>query len=286
MSEGVWTIRKLLAWTTQFLQSKQIESPKLEAELLLAHVLNCSRIHLFTRYDEVPAEKVRESYRHLIKQRAQGVPVAYLTGSKEFYSLPLSVSPAVLIPRSDTGIVVDQALKVLAKCSTPQFADIGTGSGAIALAILKNNKQAQAVATDISSEALAIAQKNAATLGLSERINFRQGDLLAPLGSERFDLIVSNPPYIAQDEFVDLDAGVREHEPRLALDGGPDGLSFYRRLAAHAKDYLKPHAVLMVEIGHTQEPAVRMIFEQAGGTIVGSYLDLAKRPRVVAATFA
>ncbi len=285
MSEEVWTIRRLLEWTTQFLQSKQIESPKLEAEVLLAHVLKCSRIQLFTRYTEIPADSVRDGFRSMIKQRASGVPAAYITGSKEFYSIPLAVSNAVLIPRSDTGVIVDQGLKVLAKLPSPTFADIGTGSGAITLALLKNNKQATAIATDISPEALAIAQKNADALGLKERVTFREGDLYAPLEGETFDLIVSNPPYIAQDEFPDLDTGVRDHEPRLALDGGPDGLTYYRRLASDAKRFLKPNGVLMVEIGHTQEPAVRLIFEHSGGTIIGSYLDLGKRPRVVAATF-
>jgi release factor glutamine methyltransferase len=283
MASETWTVRKLLEWTEDFLRKKGVESARLEAQILLAHALGCKKIDLYVRHDEEPAEDRRTAFREMIKKRADGMPVAYLVGHREFYSLEFAVSPAVLIPRPETETLVMEALRRLKPLPAPRVLDVGTGSGAIAVVIAKHHKTAQITAVDVSPTALAVAKSNAEKHGVADRITFTEGDLFGPVAGHTFDLIVSNPPYIAEAEFPSLDVGVRDFEPRSALAGGPDGLDFYRRIATEASNYLVPGGVVLVEIGATQESAVRDLF--AAHLEVGpTYKDAAGRPRVVSAT--
>lgn len=281
----VWTIKALLKWTTDFLASKGVEAAKREAELLLAHVLACKRVDLFVRFDEQPGEAERTKFKELIQRRMAGWPVAYLIGSREFYLLPFDVSPAVLIPRSDTETLMVEADRRLKPLHAPTVLDIGTGSGCIAVSIAHIKKDAHVTTTDVSPDALEVARRNATKHGVADRMSFLQGDLFEPLAPESvFDLIVSNPPYIAQSEFAELAPEVRDHEPRLALDGGPDGLAFYRRIAAGVGPFLKPGGSLLLEIGYTQEDAVRGLLAERPELELGATLkDAGGHPRVVCA---
>jgi release factor glutamine methyltransferase len=281
----VWTIKTLLSWTTDFFKSKGVADARLEAEILLGHVLGCKRVDLFMRFDEVPADADRAKFRELIQRRVAGWPVAYLVGSRAFYMLTFDVDPAVLIPRSDTETLVLEALKRLKPLTAPEVLDIGTGSGCIAISLAHQKKDARVTATDVSPDALAVAQRNATKHGVADRMAFLQGDLFAPLpGGSQFDLIASNPPYIAQSEFSALAPDVRDHEPRLALDGGPDGLAFYRRIATGVGPFLKPGGSLLLEIGYTQEDPVRRLLAERPELEVGATLkDMGGHPRVVTA---
>jgi release factor glutamine methyltransferase len=281
----VWTIRALLAWTSEFLKSKGNEAPKREAELLLAHVLGCKRLDLFVRFEEEPRESERTKFRELIQRRVAGWPVAYLVGSREFYLLPFDVDPAVLIPRPDTETLVLEALQRLKPLTAPEVLDIGTGSGCIAVSLAHQKKDARITATDVSPDALAVAQRNAVKHGVADRLTFLQGDLFDPLPpGSTFDLIASNPPYIAQGEFATLAPDVRDHEPRIALDGGPDGLAFYRRIASGAAPFLKSGGSLLLEIGYTQDAAVRGLLAERPELELGPTLkDMGGHPRVVTA---
>ena len=268
-----WTIRALLAWTTEFLKTKGNDEAKREAELLLAHVLGCKRFELFMRFEEQPTDAERAKFRELIQRRVGGWPVAYLLGERAFYTLTFDVNPAVLIPRPDTEALVLEADTRLKRLTAPDVLDIGTGSGCVAVCLAHQKKDARVTATDVSPDALAVAQRNAAKNGVAERMTFLQGDLFAPLpAGSTFDLIASNPPYIAQSEFASLAPDVRDHEPRIALDGGPDGLAFYRRIAASAAPFLKPGGSLLLEVGYTQADAVRGLLAERPELELGATL--------------
>jgi release factor glutamine methyltransferase len=280
-----WTIKALLDWTTEFLKSKGIESPRAEAQILLAHVLKCNRVDLLVRYDQQPTEAERARYRELIQRRVAGWPVAYLVGTRDFYLLTFEVTPAVLVPRPETETLVLEALGHLRSLTAPTVLDLGTGSGCIAISIAHQKKDALVTAMDVSPDALAVAKRNAIKHGVAGRIEFLQGDLFTSLaGGTTFDQIVSNPPYIAPGEFVVLAADVREHEPRIALDGGPDGLAFYRRIAAGVEPFLKPGGRLLMEVGYTQDEAVRTILAARPELEVGQTIkDMSGQARVVVA---
>ena len=284
-TEDRWTVGRLLTWTRDFLKKKGAESPRLDAEVLLASVLACERVRLYTQYEDEVGESDRGKFRDLVKRRSEGVPVAYLVGKKEFYSLALAVSPAVLIPRPDSEFVVVEALNRLKGLASPRVVDVGTGSGCLALAIAHQHKSARLVAIDISPEALAVATGNAARHGLGDRVEFREGDLLAPVAGEGpFDAIVSNPPYIASDAIAGLDPGVALYEPRLALDGGPDGLRVVDRLIAEASPLLKVGGYLLLEIGSDQEAPVRALIEvRPEFRLSPTVRDSGNHPRVIVA---
>src|SRR5512135_949115 len=196
-SDDHWTVGRLLTWTTDYLKRRGSEFPRLDAEVLLAHVLDWERVQLYTHYAEEVGERARATFRDLVRRRAEGSPVAYLVGRKEFYSLPLRVSPAVLIPRPDSEFVVVEFLSLTKGLDAPHAVDVGTGSGNLALACCHQHKSARFVAIDLSPEALAVADSNAKALDLSDRVEFRRGNLLEPVaGDDPFDAIVSNPPYI------------------------------------------------------------------------------------------
>jgi release factor glutamine methyltransferase len=281
----VWTVRELITWTAKHFKGKGIDDPAKEARLLLAHVLGCRPIEVLTRYDDQPTDAERQQFRELIKRRTDGCPVAYLVGHKDFYLLTFEVSPAVLIPRPDTETLVQSGVEFLKGKPTPTVCDLGTGSGCVAVSIAHQVKGARVTAVDVSPEACQVAARNATRHELSERVIVLTGDLFAPLPPDaRFDLIVSNPPYIPASEIDTLEIGVRQFEPRLALDGGADGLQFYRRMAGTAAERLRPGGQLMLEVGWTQEAAVRELFLAAGWRSAGSVKDLTGRWRVVRMT--
>jgi len=246
----VWTVGRLLEWTTGWLRGREADSPRLDAEVLLASVLGCQRIELYTRFDEVVADEPRAAFRELVKRRGQGEPVAYLTGTKEFFSLPLRVTRDVLVPRPETESIVVRGIDLCRGLSSARIVDVGTGSGAIAIALARHLPDAAITAIDISPEAVAIAQENAATHGVGDRVRVLAGDLLTGLPvDETFDLIISNPPYIREEEFAGLPRDVRDFEPRGALVAGPRGVEPLERLAAMAAERLVAGGWLLVEIG-------------------------------------
>src|SRR5262245_48094636 len=238
-SEAGWTVGGLLDWTARYLAKKGSEYPRLDTEVLLAHALGCRRIDLYARYDEPASEEARGRFRELVRRRVEGCPVAYLVGRKEFYSLAFEVGPEVLIPRPDSECVVMECLRLARGLPAPRVLDIGTGSGNLAVAVAHQHKGAQVTAIDLSPGALAVAARNAAKHGVAGRVRFLEGDLFAPLAAgERFDFILSNPPYIAREDIPGLAPGVRDYEPHLALDGGPGGYEVFDRLVARAKEFL------------------------------------------------
>ena len=253
MTEETWTIGRLLRWTSDYFGKNGADSPRLDAEVLLAHALGCQRIELYTRFDEELAEGPRTTYRQLVKERAAGKPVAYLVGKREFYSLSFGVTPDVLIPRPETEFLVVRLLD-LAKQQPPrngplQIADVGAGSGILAVCAARYLKTAKVTAIDISPAALAVAQQNAAAHQVAERIEFIASDLFAAVPAERkFDFIVSNPPYIRSAEMEQLPRDVRDHEPRLALEAGPRGTEVIERLVSQAAERLAPGGWLLMEI--------------------------------------
>jgi release factor glutamine methyltransferase len=281
--EDRWTVGRLLSWTRDFLKKKGSDSPRLDAEVLLASVLSCERVRLYTQYEEEVDEGARSRFRELVKRRGEGTPVAYLVGRKEFYSLAFTVSPAVLIPRPDSEFVVVETLARLKGVESPRCVDVGTGSGCLALSCAHQHKSARFFAIDLSPEALAVARGNAEKLGLAGRVEFREGDLLGPvLGEGPFDVILSNPPYIATDVIPTLEPGVRDFEPHLALDGGEGGLEVVGRLIDQAIPLLKPGGHLILEIGSDQEAPVRsMIADRVELELAPTVRDAANHPRVI-----
>jgi release factor glutamine methyltransferase len=281
-----WTVGRLLTWTADFLGRRGAESPRLDAEVLLAKVLGWERVQLYTHYEEPAGERARAEFRDLVRRRAEGMPVAYLVGRKEFYSLPLTVSPAVLIPRPDSEFVVVEFLALTRALEAPRAVDVGTGSGCLALACAHQHKTARFTAIDRSAEALAVASANAQSLSLADRVEFRQGDRLAPVaGEEPFDVILSNPPYIPTDVIPTLEPGVRLYEPHLALDGGADGLRVVAPLIAEAVPLLRPGGHLILEIGTDQERPVReLIGAHPELELAPTVRDHANHPRVIRAT--
>lgn len=255
--QELWTIGRILKWTEQYFKEKGIESPRLDAEVLLSHILGRERIYLYVHFDEPlePAELAR--YREAIKQRVQRVPIAYIIGEKEFMGLTFKVTEDTLVPRPDTEILVQAAIERLrARGDAPRFADIGTGTGAICLSVLHFLPKAQADTVDISPAARAVAEENAAALEVADRVTFHTGDLLAPLAGQCYDAILSNPPYIPDGDIAALAPEVRLKEPHTALAGGRDGLDFYRRLMADAPALLKDGGFLAVEVGIHQAAPV------------------------------
>lgn len=258
-SRKMWTINSLLNWTIKYFQSKNIASARLDAEVLLAHLLGQKRIYLYVHFDEpLQAEELAKFHEYVVK-RAKHMPVAYITGEKEFMGLPFKVTKDTLIPRPDTEILVENTLANIDKQQTVSIADIGTGSGAIILSLLHNLPNAQGVAVDISLPALAVAKQNAESLQVNDRCEFVAGDLFAPLVDKKFDIIVSNPPYIPKQDIAGLDADVKDYEPLNALTDNGDGLSFYRRLWSEAGAYLNNGGFMAVEIGIHESKAVEQL---------------------------
>jgi len=288
MAERTWTLGELLQWTEQHLAQKGIESPRLDAQVLLAKAADCRRIDLYgMRHGEIASPETRQAFRQLIAKRLEGCPVAYLVGKKEFYGLEFEVSPAVLIPRPDSEHVVMECLKLAKPMAEPRIVDIGTGSGNLAVAVAKHLPHALVTAIDASAEALAIAQKNA-DRHVGQCVRFLQGDLFGPLApEERFEMVVSNPPYIPTGEIPKLAVGVRDYEPHLALDGGPDGFAVFDRLIDQARRHLVAGGYLVVEIGALQEKSARERLQGLDGyELMPTIYDYSGHPRVLVAKLA
>jgi len=285
MSDDVWTVGRLLTWTTDWLTTKGSESARLDAEVLLAHVRGCQRILLYTAFDTPVSDAERARFRELVKRRGDGEPVAYLVGNREFFSLPFAVSPAVLVPRPETEGLVVRVIDLCKPLPAARIIDVGTGSGAIAVTLAKHLPRARLVATDISPAALAVARENAARHGVAERIEFLECDLLsAPQAAGPWDVIVSNPPYVRDDEFDALPRDVRLHEPKAALVAGPSGVEVVARLAADAVGALAAGGWLVVEIGPVVAAAAERALAAVPGLVPGPTLaDMAGLPRIVQA---
>lgn len=265
----IWTIKKLLEWISDYFDKSGVDAPRLSAELLLCHVLKLERIQLYTLYDRVVQPDQLATLRALVKRGAGHEPVAYLVGRCEFYSLPLKITPDCLIPRPETEHLVERAINFLRPRGEAQYVlDLCTGSGCIAAAIAKNVKGVQVVATDISDDALKIAAENITRHKLDDTVQLLCGDLFDPiiagLDAAKFDLIVSNPPYVSEPEYEKLDKNVKNYEPKLALYAGIEGLDVYERILEKVDDFLKPDGALMMEIGYAQGPAIQRMLEETG----------------------
>lgn len=280
-SEETWTVGRLLTWTKQHFQSRQVDEPLLSAELLLAKVLGCRRIDLYARYAEEPTPDQRTAFRDLLRAAAEHQPIAYLIGEREFYSLAFEVTPEVMIPRPETELLVERALAWCAEHQAERYdlLDLGTGSGCVAVTIAKREPAARVIASDISQAALGIAARNVTRHGVADRVQCVLADTLSlpaevvPDGG--FDVIVSNPPYIGEHERDSLPENVRRYEPHQALFGGGDGLEAFRRMAGQVGDYLRPRGTLILEVGCAQADAVEEILT-AGGQLraAGRFKDL------------
>jgi release factor glutamine methyltransferase len=333
VDSGPWTVSRLLAWTREYLQRQHIESPRLCAELLLAHAMSCPRIRLYTQYESVPADEVLRRYREAVKAAAAGEPIAYLTGVKEFFALEFEVTPVVLIPRPETEVLVERTVRLLrdAEPAGRSILDLGTGSGCIAVALAKNLPAAAVYASDVSAGAIEVAGRNAARHGVAERIEFRVGDLfepwsaVAPAGPDPspkrqrgqtgdtgathtgsaldpsiprsldpsdsvatrpgsvplFDVIVSNPPYVATAPDTPVEENVRKYEPAGALFAGPDGLDVIRRIVAEAPRWLAPGGHLLMEMAFDQAHKVCDLLSSSRWQEVTTYRDAAGHERVV-----
>ncbi len=279
-----WTVLELLQWTTSYFTEKGIETARLDAECLLAHALGQPRLGLYLEFEKPASPDERARFRELVTRRAdERVPVAQLLGTKEFWSLPLEITPDVLVPRPDTETLVEATLQGLAgKGEEPSILDLGTGSGAVALALAKEFPKAAVVAVDRSAAALAVAERNAEKLELSERIEFLLGDLFAPVAGRRFDAVVSNPPYLAEAEAQGL-APELAHEPKEALFAGPLGTEVLERIADEAEAFLAPGGWLAVELAPAQAETVGQWLGQRGFEQVQVHRDLGERERVVSA---
>ncbi|MGB6063367.1 MAG: peptide chain release factor N(5)-glutamine methyltransferase [Desulfomonilaceae bacterium] len=277
-----WTVKDVLEWTAAYFKKKGITTARLDAEVLLAHCLGVDRLHLYLNLDRPLKQEERAQYRELIRRRAMREPVSLIRGIKEFWSLRLRAVPGVLIPRPDTEALVEAVLEAIRDHPNPNILEIGTGSGAISIAIALENRLSRIVATDIDFRALEAARFNAINLGAAASIDLLAADLFAAIRPEsKFDVVCCNPPYIPSDVIPTLDPEIN-FEPRKALDGGPDGLSVIRRLVSQAGNYLTENGALIIEIGSEQEPSVREMFETLGGLHdIRTFRDLSGKPRVI-----
>jgi release factor glutamine methyltransferase len=290
VSARIWTVLEALRWTTAAFTQRGVQSPRLDAELLLSRATGLSRVALYTAFDRPLSPDERDTFRMLIKRRSSGEPVQYILSSAEFWSHALEVTPAVLIPRPDTEVLVEEALQWLRSPGAPArplVVDVGTGSGAIAIAVAAELPDARVIAIDVSAEALAVAARNVARHGLESRIALRQGSLLECLDAndEAPDAVLSNPPYILSAVIPTLMPEVSLFEPRLALDGGADGLAVLAPLVRQAASRSRTPAVLAVEIGDAEQAAqVCALMVEQGYQAPRVRHDYARLPRVVVAT--
>jgi len=279
--EERWTILKLIEWTGDYLDKKGIATARLDGELLLAHILGTDRTHLYMNFDQPLTEQELTDFKALLQRRARHEPLQYIRGEQEFWSMPFRVNPSVLIPRPETELLVEEGARALRRDFPDEplrILDIGTGSGALAAALASELKDAAVTGVDISKDAVAIAQENIERNGLSGAVTIVEGDLFGPLGGARFHLIVSNPPYIPRSGLDALQPEVKGFEPLSALDGGEDGLDYYRQIMPVAPDFLVPGGWLMLEHGAGQSADIIGIFEKTGSfeeiTSVNDYAGL------------
>jgi release factor glutamine methyltransferase len=279
-----WTVLELLQWTTKHFEEQGIESARLDAECLLAAALQVERLQLYLDYDKPVQDQERAQFRELVKRRAaERIPVAYLLGTKEFWSLSLEVTSDVLIPRPDTEVLVAAALEKYPDAEVRlRVLDVGTGSGAVALALATERPQAEVTATELSKAALEVGIRNADKLGLAASLRFLEGDLFAPVAAEKFDMILANLPYVPENQESAL-APELQHEPRAALFSGPDGLSLLRRFLAEVRPVLAEGGVVLLEMGPEQIEEVSELCRAAGLSEQTRHRDIAGRQRVLCA---
>ena len=282
-----WTLIKLVQWATAYFDRHRIDSPRTTAEILLAHALDAKRIDLYLRYDQPLNSDELNCFKTLIKRRTNREPVAYIVGHKEFWSIDLEVNRNVLIPRPETECLVERALESLEKNTDPPskfILELGTGSGAVILALASENSRHQYLATDISSDAVELARRNARRHGLNAKIRFMVADWFAPFDAKAgiFDLIVCNPPYIRSGDLKRLQPEIYVYEPVTALDGAPDGLQCLRHIIQCAHLYLKPGGAVLLETGHDQQAALTQIINACGRyEDVRFYKDYSGHDRIV-----
>lgn len=320
-----WTVGRLLAWTAEYLKKNGSNSPRLDAEVLLAEARGCERIELYTAFTEEPTEPVRASFKEMVRRRAEGTPVAYLVGRKEFFSLSFEINPDVLIPRPETEHLVVEAIdraKILqpnTNAPTPatqppsqsvgtetpdrdassgagegikprpkqsfkglRIADVGTGSGCVAIAIAKSLTDAQVTALEISPAAIALAQRNADRIGVASQVSIVQSNLLSAVVDQCFDIVVSNPPYVAENEYEQLPTSVRNYEPRSALVGGPNGTEIIALLLTQAATCCRHGGWLLIEISPMIADSVRGMVDRTLWSEPTLVKDLAGHVRIIA----
>lgn len=276
-----WTVRDVLKWTASYFREKGMDSPRLDAEVLLAHCLGVERLQLYLDFERPLAPEERAAYRTLVRRRAMREPVALIVGKKEFWSLSFRTAPGVLIPRPETEILVQAVLEEIPDNTSALILEIGVGTGAVAVAVLKERLLARAIGTDLNLTAIATARANAKDAG-TDALSLVAGSLYAPFRKgPRFDVICSNPPYIPRATIPTLAPEIRDFEPLSALDGGPDGLDLLREIIGQAGDYLRHGGALCLEIGDGQEGAVADLMQHASLEDIRVIPDLAGKPRVV-----
>lgn len=279
-----WTILEVLNWTKAHFGERGFDNPRLDAEVLIAHALGLERVMLYARFDQPLGEEERDRIRTLVKRRSSGEPVAYLVGEKEFWSLPFEVTRDVLIPRPDSETTVELGVDALRGNEAPVIVDVGTGSGCLAIALAHQIPDARVYALEISAAAVAVATRNAERNGVADRVRVIESDLLSRLPDDiRADLVVANLPYIPSAQMATLMKDVRDFEPRLALDGGPDGLEPIRRLLAELGPRMAPGGLVALEADPGQMDAIAGLFAEAGFGKAGATQDLAGRKRVATA---
>lgn len=286
-STSQWSTRALLAWTTAHFDRKGLDNPRLSAEMLLAHVLGVDRLKLYMDPDRPATEAERAHFRELVERASSHEPVDYLVGEAPFFSMMLKVSPAVLVPRPSTETLVEHIIQHARRTpgfESPLVADIGTGSGAIAIALAKHLAGSKVIATDVSEAALEVARENAARQKVEDRIEFRLGNLLEPLAGERVRYLVSNPPYIPDHEWDAVPPNVKDHEPVGALRAGADGLEYLRPLIQQAREHLETPGQLVLEMAASHSQAVLALANQHPGLQRAEILpDHENLPRVLVA---
>jgi release factor glutamine methyltransferase len=275
------SVRSCLLAAEAHLAERGVGNPRLDAEVLLAHALGVERVQLCLDAARPLADAPRERFSGLVHRRGEREPLQQILGRQDFFSREFFVDASVLVPRPETEILVEEAMRLASSLERPRIVDVGAGSGAVAITLALELPRARVVATELSAAAIAVARANAARLAVADRVEFRRGDLLAPCAGERFDLVVSNPPYVPSADIESLEPEVRDHEPRLALDGGVDGYAVHRRLAAGVAEALDGQGAAVVEIGWGQRRRVAEIFAAVGFSACAVRSDLAGLERVL-----
>ncbi|MGB3975212.1 MAG: peptide chain release factor N(5)-glutamine methyltransferase [bacterium] len=282
-----WTIRKLITWTAEWFKNFDIATPRLDAEILLSHTINCTRLDLYLDPDKPVTDTERAAFRSHIKRRANREPIAYIIGSKEFWGRNFSVDPRVLIPRPETETLIEAALSKIPEKAPWLVADLGTGSGCIAITIALEKPDVKVIASDISAGSIEVAKMNAFNLGASDRIMWRQGSWCTVFNSliqpKSLDLLLTNPPYIASGELLELQPEISKYEPDIALDGGKDGLQAYKELVQEAVFWLKSGSWIIMEIGYRQGEDIKGILKEASFVSIEIIKDASGKDRVISA---
>lgn len=280
-----WTVRRILEWTTGFLKQKGVESARLEAELLLAHARNCPRIRLYTDFEAIVTEDQRATMRSMVQRRASREPLAYIVGNKEFYGRRFEVGSGVLIPRPETEMLVDVCLEYIPADRPTRIIEVGFGSGCIAITLAKQRPLCHVSATDISADAKSIADRNVTRHEVADRVQLMHGDCLEPLasGAERFHGLVSNPPYVRDDELGGLQREIAEFEPHTALLAGEDGLNIVRRIISEVVPLLHPRAFIAFELDPAQCSTAAGLLRNAGFVNAVVRKDLSGIDRIISA---